>query len=233
MAYIKLESVCKSFDGVPVINHLDLSLDKGCFCSIVGKSGIGKSTLLRMMGGFEAADHGQIIIDRNPIEKPVKEHMFIFQQSHQVFPWLNVRDNVKFPLKFAKGINKDDADKRVIKVLESVGLGHALELYPKELSGGMLQRVSLARALVTDPSILLMDEPFSALDYHLRKELQQLLLDIYSDQDCTVFFVTHDLEEAVKLSTHILVLKEEGGQLICCEGQDKDVLLERITLLLR
>lgn len=201
---INIENVSKVFPKRSVIQNLNLSIQAGSFVSIVGPSGCGKSTLLRLIAGLEHPSAGRLTISpqtSNPIG-------FVFQEP-TLLPWLNVAENIALPLK----LSKKKSDQMVNEALEKVKLQNSSSLFPHELSGGMKMRASLARALVHKPKLLLMDEPFAALDENTRFEMQDQLLDLWKQEDLTVIFVTHSLFEAVFLSQRIIMLKGEGAKI--------------------
>ncbi len=201
-----INNLSKQFDDetTPTLKNIDLEINDGEFVCVVGMSGCGKSTLLNLIAGLDTPTTGEILLDGRKVTGPSPERTVMFQE-HGLFPWLNVIDNVCFGLKM-QGISKDEQLKRARHYLDMVKLSE-YETYPiHQLSGGMRQRVALARALTVESDILLMDEPFSALDKqtsnYLRKELQR----IWEETKKTIFFITHSVEEAVYLSDRIVVL---------------------------
>ncbi len=192
------------------LDGVDLDIHAGEFVSVIGPSGCGKTTLLRIVAGLTDADHGQVAVDDAPIDGPGPERAMVFQ-SFGLFPWKTVLENVKFPLVVRK---EDDAlaDDRSRTFIDKVGLAGFEDSYPGQLSGGMQQRVGLARALATDPDILLMDEPFGSIDAQTRELMQEELLRLWSDSGKTVMFVTHDLDEAVTLADRVVVLTKGPGR---------------------
>ncbi|CAG9298133.1 ABC transporter ATP-binding protein [Celerinatantimonas diazotrophica] len=188
-----------------VLNKIDLSLNHNEFVSIVGASGCGKSTLLSIAAGLEDFDHGNVLVDNQPIQGPGIDRGVVFQ-SYTLLPWLTAQQNIEFALKSA-GYSRSERTEIAKEHLELVKLSHAADKWPSELSGGMKQRVAIARALSYRPKILLMDEPFGALDAMTRRQMQQLLLEIWEVHRLTVMFVTHDIEEAVYLSDRVVVMK--------------------------
>jgi NitT/TauT family transport system ATP-binding protein len=205
---IIFRSVWKAFPGkvrtqpVHVLEEIDLTVYEGEFICIVGPSGCGKSTLLNIAGGFLPASRGDVQIDGQTVTAPNPKHIFIFQEN-AVFPWLTVEENIGFGL-----IGKTEAEKRKIvsHYTAMVGLPGFEKSYPRELSGGMRQRVELARALAANPDVLFMDEPFGALDYLTRRKMRTDLIEIWQREKKTVLFVTHDVEEAVLLSDRVVVM---------------------------
>jgi NitT/TauT family transport system ATP-binding protein len=214
--FINIENLNKQFndkDGQPitVLKDIDLSVEKGEFVSILGPSGCGKSTLLSIVAGLTSASSGVIEAAGKSIKKPGKDRGMVFQQA-ALFPWLNVLDNVTFPLK--KEMSKNDAAEQAKKYLKMVQLSNYLHHYPHELSGGMQQRVAIARALAMNPEILLMDEPFGALDEQTRSRLHEQLERIWMETKKTVLFVTHSISESIKLSDRIIVMGTRPGTII-------------------
>ena len=189
----------------------DLTVNEGEFVSIVGPSGCGKSTLLYVVGGFLAAD-GEVVIDGAPIKGPGTDRGVVFQE-YALFPWLTVRDNISFGLE-RQGVAAAEREKVVSGLVKVIGLAGFENRYPRELSGGMKQRVAIARTLACDPAILLLDEPFGALDAQTREIMQDELLRIWLETRKTVLMVTHDVTEAVYLSNRICVMSARPGQII-------------------
>lgn len=197
--------------GNRVIEDLSLQVRKNDFLCILGPSGCGKTTLLRCIGGFENFE-GQIRINGIERRTPGTDRIMVFQDYNQLFPWKTVEKNIQYGLKL-KGIkDKEELRKLSDRALETVGLSGYQKYYPHQLSGGMKQRVAIAKALALKPEIILMDEPFAALDAITRNTLQQELLRISEDRDwdCTVIFITHNIQEAIVLGTRIMVM-EKGG----------------------
>ncbi|KSU61001.1 nitrate/sulfonate/bicarbonate ABC transporter ATP-binding protein [[Bacillus] enclensis] len=214
--FIQIEHLNKQYNdktGTPVdvLKDINLEIDKGEFVSILGPSGCGKSTLLSIVAGLTKSTTGEITVGGNPIKKPGKDRGMVFQQA-ALFPWLNVRDNVTFPLK--KEMSKTDARQQAAKYLHMVQLGNYQDHYPHELSGGMQQRVAIARALAMDPEVLLMDEPFGALDEQTRSRLHGQLETIWMETKKTVLFVTHSISESIKLSDRIIVMGTRPGTIL-------------------
>lgn len=196
----------------PIINHVDLSIYDGEFVSVVGPSGCGKSTLLNLIAGFLSPTSGQLFMRDQLITGPDKTRGVVFQ-SPTLYPWLSVEQNIAYGPKRQK-MPKDDIIKKVSTLVKDVGLVGSEKKYPYELSGGMKQRVSIARAMVNQPELLLMDEPFSALDAITRRNMQELLRTLWLQNHQSIFMITHDIEEALKLSTRVLVFpKNNPGEL--------------------
>jgi sulfonate transport system ATP-binding protein len=207
---LAIDSLAKHFpNGVIALNDVDLAIDQSEIVSLVGTSGCGKSTLLRILSGLESASHGRVAIDGDPVNGPHPEIGMVFQEA-RLMPWLSVADNVRFAL---KDEDKATQDRKIADVLAKVGLADFAQAYPRQLSGGMAQRVAIARALVRRPSILLLDEPFSALDSFTRLQLQDHLLELWREERFTMVFVTHDVEEAVALSDRIVVMRGNPGHI--------------------
>lgn len=210
---LHIEDLYKSYDGRMILDNIDLSVRTGELCTVVGPSGCGKSTLLRMILGQESPDRGIIKIDDKPINHP-DTHRGIVYQKYSLFPDRSVLDNVLMGKLFTEGQwwnpfykNQQHIDE-AMSYLERVRLADAAHKYPHELSGGMQQRAAIAQALIMKPPILLMDEPFGALDPDTRDELQVFLLELWEHEKLTVFFVTHDLIEASFLGSRLLVLSQ-------------------------
>lgn len=193
-----------ALDGVTV------DIREGEFLSVIGPSGCGKTTLLRIVAGLVDHDDGQVVIDGNPIKGPGPERAMVFQ-SFGLFPWKTVIENVKFPLHIRK-MEESQATDIARSFLSRVGLEGFEDVMPSQLSGGMQQRVGLARALATDPDILLMDEPFGSIDAQTREFMQEELLRLWGESKKTVLFVTHDLDEAVLLADRVVVLTRGPGR---------------------
>lgn len=196
---------------LPVLEDISLDIKPGEFISIVGSSGCGKSTLLRLMAGLEPSFEGNIKIDGQPIQGTSLERGIVFQ-DHRLFPWLTVRDNVRIALQNSK-LSRSEQDKTIDEHLELVGLTAFQKSYPSQLSGGMSQRVAIARSLVNRPNILLLDEPFGALDALTRANLQQELQRIWHTEKITMIIVTHDVEEAVFLGNRVVVMQPNPGKI--------------------
>jgi NitT/TauT family transport system ATP-binding protein len=195
---------------VEAIRGLDLAARENEFLSIIGPSGCGKTTLLRIIGSLETSDGGEVLIDGRRVEGPGQDRAIVFQHFG-LFPWKTVIDNVKFPLTVRK-VPDAEATARAEHFLGMVGLNDFASSHPHQLSGGMQQRVGLARALATDADVLLMDEPFGAIDAQTRELMQEQLLKLWTDQKKTVIFITHDLDEAVLLSDRVVVLSRGPGR---------------------
>ncbi|MBX9874401.1 MAG: ABC transporter ATP-binding protein, partial [Beijerinckiaceae bacterium] len=188
-----------------------LSVGDNDFIAILGPSGCGKSTLLRIIGGLETASEGQIMLDGAPVSGPGADRGFVFQ-SYTLFPWLTVVQNIAFGLR-EKGIAERERIDIARGWAERVGLASFVDHFPKQLSGGMQQRTAIARALANDPKILLLDEPFGALDNQTRALMQEMLLGIWERERKTVLFVTHDIEEAIFVGSRVVVMSARPGRI--------------------
>lgn len=190
-----------------VLKEVTFSASEGEYTAILGKSGCGKTTLLNILAGFDKRCDGRVLLQGTDSEGPSAQRAMVFQ-TPALFPWLNVLQNVTYPLK-RKGLGRADREKEAMEIIEKVGLAGFEKYYPHELSGGMQQRVALARVFVMRPPLLLMDEPFAALDAQLREQMQNLLLSLRKEYNPSIIFVTHDVEEAVRLSDRVILL---GGR---------------------
>jgi NitT/TauT family transport system ATP-binding protein len=209
---VALRGVTRTFErGVMALGPLDLEIRTGEFVALLGPSGCGKSTALRLIAGLGAPSTGEVKVSRQHQGQARHAIGFVFQEP-TLMPWTSVRENVRLPLKLAR-VGKADADARVAEALARVGLAEFADAFPRELSGGMKMRVSLARALVTDPDILLMDEPFAALDEITRFRLNDDLLSLWRNLRKTVIFVTHSVFESVYLSQRVVVMTARPGRI--------------------
>ena len=211
---LSLEEIRKTYPhpsgggSLTVLNNISFDVPEESFTTIMGPSGCGKSTTLNIIAGIETADSGTIRRDGQVVEPGDYPYGYVFQDP-RLLPWRTVDQNLKFALK-AEGVPESEHRERIDRWLEKVGMADQGDNYPLRLSGGMRQRVGLCRAMVVDPEILLMDEPFSALDELTARELRRDLLDIWAEQRKTVVFITHDISEAVYLSDQILFMNDEG-----------------------
>ncbi|MHB1677205.1 MAG: ABC transporter ATP-binding protein [Sulfuriferula sp.] len=196
--------------NVTALKDISFKTHRREFVCVIGPSGCGKSTLVRILAGLESHTSGEVLLDGKPVTGPGRDRGMVFQ-GYTLFPWLTVKKNVMFGLEM-NNIGVNEASREAELWLELIGLEKFANAYPHELSGGMKQRVAIARALVNQPRILLMDEPFGALDAQSRVKMQAHLLDIWRSIDITVLFITHDLDEAIFLADRILVLKAHPGE---------------------
>jgi ABC-type nitrate/sulfonate/bicarbonate transport system ATPase subunit len=212
---LAIENVSRVFPGVrggaPTRALEPTTVADNDFVTILGPSGCGKSTLLRLIAGLDQPSSGRIVLDGRPVTGPGPDRGMVFQ-SYTLFPWLTVADNIAFGLR-EQGIPKARRDEVVREWLGRIGLVGFAQHHPKQLSGGMQQRTAIARALANDPAILLLDEPFGALDNQTRALMQELLLGIWERERKTVLFVTHDIEEAIFLASRVLVMTARPGRI--------------------
>ncbi|WP_053960160.1 ABC transporter ATP-binding protein [Sulfobacillus thermosulfidooxidans] len=215
---IELHNVTKFYPptikgGQPVlaVDHVNLSLHPGEFVCIVGPSGCGKTTILNMMAGFEQPSQGKILLEGRVVDKPGPERGVVFQQP-SLLPWMNVYDNIALGLTIREG-KKSHHVPKVQSIIDTVGLSGFEQHFPYQLSGGMQQRAAIARALITEPQILLMDEPFGALDAQTRADMQRFLLSLWQRVKPTVLFITHDVEEAIVLADRVVVMTPRPGKI--------------------
>jgi NitT/TauT family transport system ATP-binding protein len=212
---LRVDRLTKRFQAgkneITALDEISFETHRREFLCIIGPSGCGKSTLIRILAGLETLSDGQVLVDNRPVNGPGRERGMVFQ-GYTLFPWLTVRKNVMFGLRM-NNVSRFDAQKQANEWLNLIGLEKFADYYPHQLSGGMKQRVAIARALVNHPRILLMDEPFSALDAQTRAKMQAYLLEIWKKIDITVIFITHDLDEAIFLADRIMVLSAHPGRL--------------------
>jgi NitT/TauT family transport system ATP-binding protein len=203
---------------VAALSPTSFSVEGGAFVTLLGPSGCGKSTALQLIAGLEEPSAGDVLLDGVKVTGPGAERGMVFQ-SYTLFPWLNVIENTRFSAQLSHSRERSDADpaaatERARSLLELMGLKDFERAFPRELSGGMKQRVAIARALTNRPKVLLMDEPFGALDAQTREEMQELMLLLHAHERTTVLFVTHDVEEAIYLSSRVLVFSARPGRII-------------------
>ena len=208
---LSVSGLTKYFGDLEVLRDVSTDVRRGEFISIVGPSGCGKTTFLRIIGGLEQSGSGEARLDERKISGPGKDRGFVFQQDN-LLPWRTVRSNTEIGPEI-NGEKGPEQHHRIARLLKLVGLGGFEEYYPRQLSGGMRQRVNLARALAVDPDLLLMDEPFSALDAQTREIMQTELMRIWEEGRKTVLFVTHQIDEAVYLSDRVLVFARRPGRI--------------------
>ncbi len=223
---LALENVTKRFGDTVIFENLSLSISPGELVTVVGRTGVGKSTLLGLLGSFIKADEGRVVFQEKEVKRPDQERVIIFQTFDQLLPWRSVRDNILFPLQQTK---KEGFD--MLEVLKALHLEGTEDLYPHQLSGGMKQRVAMARGLISRPKVLLMDEPFGSLDPNTRSTLQLELLRLWEQYGITVVFVTHDVTEALFLGDRTLIVTASGIQEIpnpLMRPRDKEAMNFRI-----
>ena len=206
MSKLVIQGVSKAFASTEALERIDLAIGDNDFLCILGPSGCGKSTLLRIVAGLEVSSTGRVLLDGQPVERPGPDRGMVFQ-SYTLFPWLTVRQNVLFGTR--------STEDKATRLISQVGLKGFENHYPKQLSGGMQQRTALARALANDPRILLLDEPFGALDNQTRALMQELLLGIWEADRKTVLFVTHDIDEAIFMASRVAVMSARPGRIKC------------------
>lgn len=213
---LRVEGLTKTFQAGrnarahTVLQNLTFSVAEGEFVTLIGESGCGKTTVLRIVQGLLNQDDGDVVVDGNVVHGPGRDRGLVFQQAN-LLPWRTARRNVEFGLEL-QGLPRAQRAARARELLELVGLGGFADHYPHQMSGGMQQRIGLVRALAIDPAVLLMDEPFSALDAQTREVLQKELLRIHAETRKTVLFVTHDLDEALFLSDRVVILAANPGR---------------------
>jgi NitT/TauT family transport system ATP-binding protein len=208
---LEVKNLTKTFAGGTVaLKGVDFHTHRREFLCVVGPSGCGKSTLVRILAGLEKQSEGEVLLDGHPVKGPGRDRGMVFQ-GYTLFPWLTVKKNVMFGLEINK-VGRTQAEREALQWLQLIGLEKFADAYPHQLSGGMKQRVAIARALANQPRILLMDEPFGALDAQTRSRMQAHLLEIWKKIDITIVFITHDLDEAIFLADRILVLKPHPGE---------------------
>ena len=214
---LNVEKLGKSFvsaaaERITVLRDVAFSARRGELLCVLGRSGCGKSTLLKLLAGFLLPDSGAIMLNGRPVTRPGPERCVVFQED-ALFPWLTVRENIAVGLK-RRGATRQAREKAIDRFLELVGLKDFGSYLPREISGGMKQRVALARVLILEPEVLLMDEPFAALDAQTREEMQNLLLSLQQQVSHTILFVTHDVNEAVLLADRILLMGKDPGRIL-------------------
>ena len=205
-ALLDLHIRSKRFGGREVLHDVGLQVQPGEIVALVGASGCGKSTLLRAVAGLDRDFDGRVLLDGRPVDRPTRDIRFVFQEP-RLFPWLTVSDNVAFDF---QGVAADPG--RVATLLDEVGLSGLADRLPKQLSGGQAQRVAIARSLFVQPRVMLLDEPFSAVDAFTRLKLQELVLRVASAYGTTMLLVTHDIDEAVQLADRVLVMEAAPGR---------------------
>ncbi|HEX7056102.1 MAG TPA: ABC transporter ATP-binding protein [Bacilli bacterium] len=214
-AIIRATDLHKSFanqnNSQKILDHISFAIHRGEIVSLLGPSGCGKSTLLNIIGGFIKPDEGKVLFADKPVERPSRNCVMLFQH-YGLLPWRSVIKNVEFGLEELP-LSAKERRERALNYLRMVGLEDKIDLFPRQLSGGMQQRVAIARALVTQPELILMDEPFGALDTFNRYYLQDELLRIQEKEKTTIIFVTHDIDEAIYLSDRIFIMQPNPGKI--------------------
>ncbi|MFI7939515.1 taurine ABC transporter ATP-binding protein, partial [Acinetobacter baumannii] len=196
----------------PVLQDINLTIEEGSLTVILGESGCGKTTLLNILAGFQKPSSGDVLVNHEVVTGPDVTRAVVFQ-DHALLPWLNVADNVGFALQL-KGLKRAEIEKQVSAILKIVGLSHVEKANIWELSGGMKQRVGIARALISHAPFILLDEPFAALDAFTRENMQQLVLDLWIQQNKSFFLITHDIEEALLLSNQLVLMTAHPGKIV-------------------
>ncbi|MBE5951252.1 MAG: ATP-binding cassette domain-containing protein [Lachnospiraceae bacterium] len=234
---LKLNQIKKNFvkDGeiFSVLDGVSLSVGEGEFFVLLGRSGCGKTTLLRTVGGFLTPDEGEVLLSGERVTKPGVSQMMVFQDFNQLFPWMTLKKNLIYAMKKARpGMTREERNQTAERFLAAAGLSEFANQYPAGLSGGMKQRGALARALCLNPKVLLMDEPFSSLDYLSRQTARQTVLRMAQETGCTVLLVTHDIEEAAELGDRIGILDVTSHRISAIykaeEYESKDVLVNML-----
>ena len=211
--YLQINKLHKNFDtkqgALVVLKDINMEIQQGEFICAVGASGSGKSTLLRQIAGLDMPTSGEVKLDGRRVTGPGPDRGMVFQH-YTLYPWMNVQKNTEFGLKL-QGVPKQERREKASYYLNVVGLSNFSNALPKELSGGMKQRVAIARVLASEPKVMLMDEPFGALDIHTKESMQQFMLELWERTNITIFMITHDVEEAVFLSNRIYALGARPG----------------------
>lgn len=211
--FLQVNHLSKSFatqqGELVVLKDINMDIERGEFICAVGASGSGKSTLLRQIAGLDTPTRGEVVIDGKRVEGPGPDRGMVFQH-YTLYPWMTVQANIEFGLKL-QGVPQKVRREQASYYLNVVGLTRFAKALPKELSGGMKQRVAIARALASEPKVMLMDEPFGALDIHIKESMQEFMLNLWQRTGITVFMITHDVEEAVFLSTRVFALGSAPG----------------------
>ena len=210
---LEVKNLTKNYKDAPdsrdILQNLNIEVNEGDFLTILGPSGCGKTTLIRCIAGFEDYE-GDVLVDGEKVKNPGIDRMMIFQTFEQLFPWKTVKRNITYPLKVNGIRDKDELDRIANDHLELVGLAGKGDLYPHQLSGGMKQRVAIAKGLALRPKIILMDEPFAALDAMTRNKLQSELLRIKEHENATIIFITHNIQEALVLGNRVILMSGRG-----------------------
>ncbi len=210
---LEVKKLTKNYHDSPdsrdIIKDLDLTVNQGDFLCILGPSGCGKTTLIRCVAGFEDYE-GDILVEGKRVDKPGIDRIMVFQDFNQLFPWKTVKKNIQYPLKINGIKDKNELERIAQEHLDMVGLSDKGDLYPHQLSGGMKQRVAIAKGLALNPKIILMDEPFASLDAMTRNKLQAELLRIKEKENATVIFITHNIQEALVLGNRVMLMSRNG-----------------------
>ena len=210
---LEVKNLTKNYHDSPdsrnILSSLELSVDQEEFLCILGPSGCGKTTLIRCIAGFEDYE-GEILVEGQKVDKPGIDRIMVFQDFNQLFPWKTVKKNIQYPLKVNGLKDKAELERIAEEHLDLVGLSGKGDLYPHQLSGGMKQRVAIAKGLALNPKIILMDEPFASLDAMTRNKLQVELLRIKEKENATVIFITHNIQEALVLGTRVILMSRNG-----------------------
>ncbi len=226
--HLQVSSVCKSFGhgkaSKLVLDHVSFDLHSGEFLALVGSSGSGKSTVMRLIAGLDQPNSGSICLDGQPVLGPGSDRGMVFQK-YSLYPWLTAAQNVAFGMEL-QGRSRSEVRERTSYFLEVVGLEDAARRLPRELSGGMQQRVAIARALAAEPKLLLLDEPFGALDIQIRESMQEFLHQLWQRTGLTALLITHDLEEALLLANRVHILAPNPGRIV----RSVDVQLDRSAM---
>jgi NitT/TauT family transport system ATP-binding protein len=226
--HLQVSSVCKSFGhgkaSKLVLDHVTFDLHSGEFLALVGSSGSGKSTVMRLIAGLDQPSSGSICLDGQPVLGPGSDRGMVFQK-YSLYPWLTAAQNVAFGMEL-QGLSRFEVHERTSYFLEVVGLADAARRLPRELSGGMQQRVAIARALAAEPKLLLLDEPFGALDIQIRESMQEFLHQLWRRTGLTALLITHDLEEALLLANRVHILAPNPGRIV----RSVDVQLDRSAM---
>ena len=210
--HVTIRGLCKYYDDTAIYDHFDFDIPRGRLISVFGPNGCGKSTLINMIAGLVPMDAGEVLFDGRPVSKV--KFGYVFQNYREaLFPWLRAFDNIAYPLKLM-GVPKPERDRRVERLAAHLGVKIDLRLYPYHLSGGQQQLVSIMRALIVEPEILFLDEPFSALDYEMTLFMREQLQRVFMETATTMVLVSHDLEEAVYLSNYVLLLSRHPARVV-------------------
>ena len=228
---LRIMNVSVGYDDLPVVKDLEFTIKDGEFVSLIGPSGCGKSTIISTIAGFINPTNGKIFLNNTPINKPTSKIGVIFQ-NFELFPWKTVFENIAFSLRLHSA-NEKEIQKKIKAYIEDIGLVGFENYYPRQLSEGMKQRVGLARTFVNNPEVVLMDEPFGDLDYLTKIKMQDFLLQLLDKKRITVLFVTHDIDEAIKLSDKIIVLSKRPAKILDIISMNKKGFLRGDSIKIR